>query len=191
MRTGRYYWLSLAMALAVPAYVLVNPLMMSLGMERGLTGAQALAGVTAASAANIIGRVAAPWLSDRAGRKPVVYGAVCDCHGGFFWPDGGNRHDVCGAVFGDLHGLWRRGQRFPGNGIGLFWNEASGNEFWSGDDRVWDRLHPLPADPCGGRAGESASDCRDVLRGPDFLRPAGFKEYATTGFSLDKAAKTV
>ena len=59
---------------AVPAYVLVNPLMMSLGMERGLTGAQALAGVTAASAANIIGRVAAPWLSDRAGRKPVVYG---------------------------------------------------------------------------------------------------------------------
>lgn len=74
MRTGRYYWLSLAMALAVPAYVLVNPLMMSLGMERGLTGAQALAGVTAASAANIIGRVAAPWLSDRAGRKPVVYG---------------------------------------------------------------------------------------------------------------------
>src|SRR5699024_8838585 len=57
MRTGRYYWLSLAMALAVPAYVLVNPLMMSLGMERGLTGTQALAGVTAASAANIIGRV--------------------------------------------------------------------------------------------------------------------------------------
>ena len=44
MRTRTYYWLSLAMALAVPAYVLVNPLMKSLGMERGLTGAQALAG---------------------------------------------------------------------------------------------------------------------------------------------------
>lgn len=73
MRTGKYYWISLAMALAVPAYVLVNPLMKSLGMERGLTGAQALAGVAIASASNIIGRVAAPWLSDRLGRKKVIY----------------------------------------------------------------------------------------------------------------------
>ena len=37
--------ISLTMALAVPAYVLVNPLMKSLGMERGLTGAEALLGV--------------------------------------------------------------------------------------------------------------------------------------------------
>ena len=73
MRTRTYYWLSLAMALAVPAYVLVNPLMKSLGMERGLTGAQALAGVTIASVANIIGRVVAPTLSDKIGRKAVVY----------------------------------------------------------------------------------------------------------------------
>ena len=73
MKTKRYYWISLAMALAVPAYVLVNPLMKSLGMERGLTGAQALAGVTIASVANIVGRVAAPWLSDKIGRKSVVY----------------------------------------------------------------------------------------------------------------------
>lgn len=73
MRTRTYYWLSLAMALAVPAYVLVNPLMKSLGMERGLTGAQALAGVTIASVANIIGRVVAPALSDKIGRKAVVY----------------------------------------------------------------------------------------------------------------------
>ena len=73
MRTRTYYWLSLAMALAVPAYVLVNPLMKSLGMERGLAGAQALAGVTIASVANIIGRVVAPALSDKIGRKAVVY----------------------------------------------------------------------------------------------------------------------
>lgn len=73
MKTRRYYWVSLAMALAVPAYVLVNPLMKSLGMERGLTDAQALAGVTIASAVNIVGRVAAPWLSDKIGRKKVIY----------------------------------------------------------------------------------------------------------------------
>ena len=171
MRTGRYYWLSLAMALAVPAYVLVNPLMMSLGMERGLTGAQALAGVTAASAANIIGRVAAPWLSDRAGRKPVVYGLFVIAMAasfGLMAATGMMFAVLCSAicmVYGGVVSV------FPGDGIGLFWNEASGNEFWSGDDRVWDRLHPLPADPCGGRAGESASDCRSVLRGRAFCDP--------------------
>lgn len=72
MRTKTYLVISVIMALAVPAYVLVNPLMKSLGMARGLTGAQALAGVMAASFANIIGRFALPWLSDRAGRKKIL-----------------------------------------------------------------------------------------------------------------------
>ena len=74
LRTKVYYVVSITMALAVPAYVLVNPLMMSLGMERGLSGAQALTGVTLASAANIVGRFAMPWLSDRVGRKSVIRG---------------------------------------------------------------------------------------------------------------------
>ena len=74
LRTRTYYTISLTMALAVPAYVLVNPLMKSLGMERGLTGAEALLGVTLASVANIIGRFAMPWLSDRVGRKAVIRG---------------------------------------------------------------------------------------------------------------------
>lgn len=72
MRTKTYYAISITMALVVPAYVLVNPLMKSLGMERGLTGAQALSGVVAASFANIIGRFAVPWLSDKTGRKAVI-----------------------------------------------------------------------------------------------------------------------
>ena len=46
--------------------------MKSLGMERGLTNAQALAGVMIASFANIIGRFAAPWLSDKVGCKHVI-----------------------------------------------------------------------------------------------------------------------
>lgn len=73
MRTKTFYIISLAMALAVPAYVLVNPVMKSLGMERGLTSGQALAAVMAASVANIIGRFALPWLSDRTGRRKVLF----------------------------------------------------------------------------------------------------------------------
>lgn len=79
MRTKTFYLICVIMALAVPAYVLVNPLMKSLGMERGLTGGQALAGVLAASFANIIGRFAMPWLSDRTGCRVVIqvmYGAA-------------------------------------------------------------------------------------------------------------------
>lgn len=72
MHTRVFYAIAITMALAVPAYVLVNPLMKSLGMERGLTGSQALAGVMIASFANIIGRFAMPWLSDKTGRKAVI-----------------------------------------------------------------------------------------------------------------------
>lgn len=72
MRTRSYLIISTIMALAVPAYVLVNPLMKSLGMARGLTNSQALAGVMAASIANIVGRFALPWLSDLAGRKKIL-----------------------------------------------------------------------------------------------------------------------
>ena len=72
MHTRTYYVISVVMALAIPAYVLVNPLMKSLGMERGLTSAQALMGVLIASFSNIIGRFAAPWISDRAGCKRVI-----------------------------------------------------------------------------------------------------------------------
>lgn len=72
MHTKVFYAIAITMALAVPAYVLVNPLMKSLGMERGLTSTQALAGVMIASFANIIGRFAMPWLSDQTGRKVVI-----------------------------------------------------------------------------------------------------------------------
>ena len=72
MRTKIFYIIATVMALVIPAYVLVNPLMKSLGMERGLTNAQALTGVVIASFANIIGRFVAPWLSDRVGCKRVI-----------------------------------------------------------------------------------------------------------------------
>lgn len=74
IHTRVFYVLSVTMALAVPAYVLVNPLMKSLGMERGLSSSQALLGVTLASFANIAGRFVLPWLSDHCGRRPVLQG---------------------------------------------------------------------------------------------------------------------
>jgi len=72
MKTRMFYIIAVVMALVIPAYVLVNPLMKSLGMERGLTNAQALTGVVIASFANIIGRFVAPWLSDKVGCKRVI-----------------------------------------------------------------------------------------------------------------------
>ena len=72
MKTKMFYIIAIVMALVIPAYVLVNPLMKSLGMERGLTNAQALTGVVIASFANIGGRFIAPWLSDKIGCKPVI-----------------------------------------------------------------------------------------------------------------------
>lgn len=72
MKTKMFYIISIVMALVIPAYVLVNPLMKSLGMERGLTNSQALAGVMIASFANIIGRFVVPWLSDKVGCKRVI-----------------------------------------------------------------------------------------------------------------------
>ena len=72
MKTRMFYIIAIVMALVIPAYVLVNPLMKSLGMERGLTNAQALTGVVIASFANIIGRFVAPWLSDKVGCKRVI-----------------------------------------------------------------------------------------------------------------------
>lgn len=72
MKTRTYYVISIVMALVIPAYVLVNPLMKSLGIERGLSNRQALMGVMAASFANIIGRFVAPWMSDRVGCKVII-----------------------------------------------------------------------------------------------------------------------
>ncbi len=72
MKTRSFYIICIVMAMAIPAYVLVNPLMKSLGMERGLTNGQALAGVVIASFANIIGRFVIPWISDRVGCRIMI-----------------------------------------------------------------------------------------------------------------------
>lgn len=72
IKTKQYYLIAGAMLLAVPAYFLINPMMKSLGLERGLTEVVALTGVMVSSILNIGGRLAAPWISDKVGRKQML-----------------------------------------------------------------------------------------------------------------------
>jgi len=72
IKTKQYYILTLTFMLAVPAYFLINPMLMSLGKERGLTTGVALIGVMLVSVLNTTGRLVTPWLSDRIGRKQLL-----------------------------------------------------------------------------------------------------------------------
>ncbi len=72
LHTKQYYLITGAMMLAVPAYFLINPMMMSLGVNRGLTTALAITGVMISSILNVCGRLIAPWISDKLGRKPML-----------------------------------------------------------------------------------------------------------------------
>lgn len=77
LRTKQYYLITGAMMLAVPAYFLINPMMMSLGVDRGLTTALAITGVMISSILNVCGRLVAPWASDKLGRKTMLIILFC------------------------------------------------------------------------------------------------------------------
>ena len=72
VRTKQYYIVAITFALAVPSYFLMNPMLMSLGVERGLSTGTALIGVMLVSVMNTTGRLVMPWISDRIGRKAVL-----------------------------------------------------------------------------------------------------------------------
>ena len=72
LRTKQFYLISGAMMLAVPAYFLMNPMMKSLGLDRGLTESLAITGIMISSVLNICGRLIAPWTSDKLGRKTML-----------------------------------------------------------------------------------------------------------------------
>lgn len=73
LKTKYYYFIFLSMLLLTPAYFIINPLLKSLGELRSLTEAAALAGVMATGMASAAGRLLAPWLSDRIGRRNVLF----------------------------------------------------------------------------------------------------------------------
>ncbi len=73
LRTKQYYYISAIMLFAATSYFLIGPMMKSLGVDRGLSEELALFGVMIASICNVLGRLSAPWVSDRVGIKPVLY----------------------------------------------------------------------------------------------------------------------
>lgn len=74
LRTKQYYMITFSMMLAVPAYFLISPMLMTLGTQRGLSESIALAGVMIVAVMNTLGRLLVPWISDRFGRKNLLLG---------------------------------------------------------------------------------------------------------------------
>jgi len=77
LRTRQYYLLLFCMILVNAAYFILNPLFKSLGEARGLTETAALAAVMVTGIASASGRLIAPWLSDKIGRKSVIVLLFC------------------------------------------------------------------------------------------------------------------
>lgn len=72
LKTKSFYLLTLSMFFLLPAYFILNPLFISLGVERGLTENMAALGVMLTGIASASGRLLASWFSDYAGRKTGI-----------------------------------------------------------------------------------------------------------------------
>ena len=89
---SRAFWLLFsATALAAPSVLLFSPVIAELAGERGLGEGAALALVALGSAGSAAGRLAAPALSDRLGRRRVdkaLFAALCALSAGFGFAGG-------------------------------------------------------------------------------------------------------
>jgi len=72
VKTKQLYFLIICMMLITPAYFILNPLFKSLGEIRGLSESAALTAVMLTGVASAAGRLVAPWLSDKIGRKNTL-----------------------------------------------------------------------------------------------------------------------
>lgn len=68
LRTGSFYLILLSMFFVLPAYFILNPLYMTLGIERGLSESVAVMGVMITGICSASGRMFITWSSDRLGR---------------------------------------------------------------------------------------------------------------------------
>lgn len=73
LRTKDFYLLTLSLFFVLPAYFILNPLFISLGVERGLTENMAAVGVMLTGIASASGRLLTSWFSDFAGRKAGIF----------------------------------------------------------------------------------------------------------------------
>ena len=72
LRTKEFYLVAFSMFFLLPAYFILNPLLKSLGVERGLTESMATFGVMLTGIASASGRLLISWFSDFAGRKGAI-----------------------------------------------------------------------------------------------------------------------
>lgn len=145
LRTPQFYVLVVTIFFATPAFVLMNPVVMTLSTERGLAEPAAAAGVMLVTLSNALGRVSAPVVSDKVGRMAVVavllaasssavfslvqvrsYGVIAAAcvvafaHGG--------AQSILPAISSDLFGLKHAGQNygfvFLGSGVSAILAQA-------------------------------------------------------------------
>lgn len=72
LKTKEFYLLTLSLFFVLPAYFILNPLFMSLGVERGLTEGMAAVGVMITGISSAGGRLFTSWYSDFVGRKAGI-----------------------------------------------------------------------------------------------------------------------
>lgn len=131
LRTPQYYLLIGSVILALPAFQLINPQLVSLCMARGLDKELALSATAIASAATAVGRFTVPTLSDRFGRRrtmAAMWAATALCLAAFMTVSGpamvgswaalslvySGGYVMLGAFTNDLFGF-----RNSGSNIGL------------------------------------------------------------------------
>ena len=74
LKTPSFYAITISLLLAVPAYFIISPLIGIIGQERGLSESIAtVVAVMMLSLFNSAGRIVAPWISDKLGRKKTIY----------------------------------------------------------------------------------------------------------------------
>lgn len=71
-----FYYITVSMMLATPAYFILNPLLKQLGEARGLSPELALAGLMITGIASASGRLICPWISDKIGRKMAIISII-------------------------------------------------------------------------------------------------------------------
>lgn len=85
LRTPQYKLCAAAVALSAPAVLLFSPEIFKIAAERGLPEAAAPFSIVFGSAASAAGRMMLPALSDKLGRKPVLYAVYAGLAAGSAW----------------------------------------------------------------------------------------------------------
>ena len=91
LRTKQYWLCAGAVCFSTPAVLLFSPIILKLGMERGLEEQAALWSVVLGSVGSAAGRLLMPLLSDRIGRRPtdmLLFAASAGLSAGFAFAQG-------------------------------------------------------------------------------------------------------